>query len=105
MGRTVERRVNTCEIPAKNWAVLSVNHSDMPHTSEVYSSIPGITIKKVSDMSKPIKKPMHKWTDKAKKDATDKFAREAERLLLGGLSVEDLKDACDRALASSVTRS
>lgn len=56
-------------------------------------------------MSKPIKKPMHKWTDKAKKDATDKFAREAERLLLGGLSVEDLKDACDRALASSVTRS
>jgi hypothetical protein len=55
-------------------------------------------------MSKPIKKPTHKWTDKAKKDAINKFSREAERLLLGDVPIEDLKDACDRAFVSSCNR-
>jgi len=53
-------------------------------------------------MSKPIKKSMYKWTDKAKSDAVNKFAREAERLLLGGISYEDLKNACDQAVTSEI---
>jgi hypothetical protein len=56
-------------------------------------------------MSKPAKKPMFKWTDKAKKDAIEKFHREAERLLSGGVSIEDLRSACDMAIAADVTRS
>lgn len=54
-------------------------------------------------MSKPIKKPMFPWTAKAKKDSIEKFSREAQRLLNGGVSLDELKDACDRAVAADVT--
>jgi hypothetical protein len=56
-------------------------------------------------MSKPIKKPMFKWSDKAKKDAVDKFHREAQRLLKGGVLLEDLKEAIDRATVADITNS
>jgi hypothetical protein len=51
-------------------------------------------------MSKPVKKSTFKWSDKAKQDALGKFAREAERLLNGGLSLDDMKKACDSAASN-----
>ena len=50
-------------------------------------------------------KSMYKWTDKAKQDALGKFARNAARLLVNGISLEELKTACDLAVASQVTHS
>ena len=50
-------------------------------------------------------KSLYRWTDKAKRDALDKFARSAERLLVNGISVEELKNACDLAVAATVTHS
>lgn len=54
-------------------------------------------------MSKPVKKSTFKWSDKAKQDALGKFAREAERLLNGGLSLDDMKKACDSAASNLST--